>query len=48
MYLKRIYDENVGPFEKLDIELSFSEDGNPKPTIFVGKTVVENLSFYQI
>lgn len=37
MYLKRIYDENVGPIEKLDIELSFTEEGNPKPTVFVGE-----------
>ena len=36
MYLKNIIMNNVGPIEKLNIELPFTEDGRPKPIIFVG------------
>src|SRR3989304_5732835 len=36
-YLKDIIIENVGPIEKLDIELPFNTDGNPKPVILVGE-----------
>ena len=41
MYLKKILIENVGPIEKLDIELPFHKEGgadkNPKPLILVGQ-----------
>lgn len=37
MYLKNIIIRNTGPIEKIDIELPFSENGNPKPIIFVGE-----------
>lgn len=41
MYLKRIYLENVGPIEKIEIELPFYGEGEksnqPKPLILVGK-----------
>lgn len=37
MYLKNIVIKNIGPIEELCVELPFKEDGNPKPTIFVGQ-----------
>jgi len=37
MYLKLINDENIGPIEKLNIEMPFNNEGNPKPVIFVGE-----------
>lgn len=37
MYLERLYIENYGSIKKLDIELPFDEENNPKPIVFVGK-----------
>ena len=37
MYIDRIFDENIGPIEKLNIEFPFNESGLPKPIIFVGE-----------
>lgn len=56
MYLKKIYDENLGPIEKLNLELPFHENGNPKPIIFVGEngsgksTLLSNIvdAFYEL
>jgi len=56
MYLKRIFSENVGPIEKVDITPSFNEEGMPKPLILVGgngsgkSTLLSNVvdSFYEI
>ena len=36
MYLKRIWLENTGPIAHLDVELPFSANGSPKPTVLVG------------
>lgn len=55
MYVKRIVDKNIGPISKVDISPSFSESGNPKPIIFVGKngsgksTLISNIvdSFFE-
>ena len=37
MYLKNLQIRNIGPIEKLDYELPFFDNGNPKPVIFVGE-----------
>jgi len=37
MYLRNLHIRNVGPLEKLDIELELQVDFNPKPVILVGK-----------
>ena len=37
MYLKKIVCENMGPISYVDIEPGFTEEGNPKPLILVGK-----------
>ncbi len=37
MYFERLEIENYGPLENLDITFPFSESGNPKPLIIVGK-----------
>ncbi len=37
MYLKFLYDENVGPIEKITINFSFNENGTPKPIVLVGE-----------
>jgi len=37
MYLNTLAAEQVGPFEKLAIELPFDEAGRPKPIVLVGK-----------
>lgn len=37
MYLKKIVCENMGPISYVDIEPVFTEEGNPKPLILVGK-----------
>lgn len=36
MYLSDILFENLGPIEKLDLQLQFASDGKPIPAIFVG------------
>ena len=37
MYIDKIFDENIGPIEKLNIDFPFSESGLPKPIVFVGE-----------
>ncbi|MBJ9422764.1 AAA family ATPase [Acinetobacter seifertii] len=37
MYLRNIHIRNIGPIEKLDLELELKEDSNPKPVILIGK-----------
>ncbi len=37
MYLKKIILENVGPIERLSIDLKFDSEGKPKPLILVGE-----------
>ncbi|MDC5082283.1 AAA family ATPase [Acinetobacter baumannii] len=37
MYLRNIHIRNIGPIEKLDLELGLKEDSNPKPVILIGK-----------
>lgn len=37
MYLKYIGIKNVGPIKDISINLPFSENGNPKPILFVGE-----------
>lgn len=37
MYLRNIHIRNIGPLEKLDLELELREDLNPKHVILVGK-----------
>jgi predicted ATPase len=56
MYLQNITIKNIGPIEDLSIELSFKENGDPKPAVFVGengsgKTILQSQiidSFYEI
>lgn len=36
MYLHKIALENIGPIEKLEVDLPFYENGNPKPVVIVG------------
>jgi predicted ATPase len=56
MYIKKIYYENVGPIEKINLDLPFQNNGNPKPIIFVGENgsgkslLLSNIvdSFYEI
>lgn len=37
MYIDKLFDENIGPIEKINIDFPFKEDGVPKPIIFVGE-----------
>lgn len=37
MYLKNLKIRNIGPIKRLDYELPFLDNGDPKPVIFVGK-----------
>ena len=37
MYLRNLHIRNIGPVEKLDIELELQVDVNPKPVILLGK-----------
>ena len=37
MYIDKLFDENIGPIEKISINFPFKEDGLPKPIIFVGE-----------
>jgi predicted ATPase len=56
MYLKNIVIKNIGPIEKLSVELPFKGNGDPKPIIFVGengsgKTILQSQiidGFYEI
>lgn len=56
MYIDKIFDENIGPIEKISIDFPFKEDGLPKPIIFVGEngsgksTILSNVidSLYSI
>ena len=36
MYLKEIYLENTGPISKCRVELTFADNGNPRPVVIVG------------
>ncbi len=36
MYLQKIFLENIGPIQRLELEMPFYENGNPKPVIIVG------------
>ena len=51
MYLQKVYLENIGPIEKLELEMPFHENGNPKPVVIVGgngtgKTII--LSYIEV
>lgn len=56
MYIKRIFDENIGPITKADINFPFNENGTPKPVIIVGEngsgksTLLSNIvdAFYML
>ena len=56
MYISRIIDKNIGPISKIDISLSFMDDGKPKPLIIVGEngsgksTMISNIvdSLYEL
>lgn len=37
MYIASIFDENIGPIEKIRIDFPFADNGNPKPIVFVGE-----------
>lgn len=37
MYIDKLFDENIGPIEKINIYFPFNEAGFPKPIIFVGE-----------
>lgn len=37
MYLEKMVLKNLGPISKLDLQLEFTEEGNPKPLILVGE-----------
>lgn len=56
MYIHKLLYENVGPLENINIDLVFTDEGNPKPILFVGEngsgksTLLSNIvdSFYEI
>ena len=37
MYIDKLFDENIGPIEKINIEFPFNERSLPKPIVFVGE-----------
>lgn len=37
MYIEKLFDENIGPIEKINITFPFKANGLPKPIIFVGE-----------
>ena len=37
MYLHKIFIENIAAIESLEIEMPFTQDGDPKPLIIVEK-----------
>lgn len=37
MYIDKLFDENIGPIDKIDINFPFHLNGNPKPIVFVGE-----------
>ena len=55
MYINRLIYENVGPIQRININMPFNEDGTPKPVILVGEngsgksTVLSNIvdSFFE-
>lgn len=56
MYIASLFDENIGPIEDIHIDFPLTEDGFPKPIIFVGEngsgksTLLSNIvdAFYTI
>lgn len=37
MYVDKLFDENIGPIERVNINFPFKEDGMPKPVVIVGE-----------
>ena len=37
MYIRRIVDKNIGPILSLDLNMPFTDEGNPKPLLIVGE-----------
>lgn len=37
MYIDKLFDENIGPIEKISIDFPFDQNGLPKPIVFVGE-----------
>ena len=37
MYIDKLFDENIGPIEKINIEFPFNADNSPKPIVIVGE-----------
>lgn len=37
MYIRRIVDKNIGPISSLDLNMPFTDEGNPKPLLIVGE-----------
>lgn len=37
MYIEKLFDENVGPIEKIKIDFPYNNDGMPRPIVFVGE-----------
>ena len=56
MYIKKLYDKNVGPIKDALIAFPFNSNGTPKPVIIVGEngsgksTLLSNIvdAFYEI
>jgi len=56
MYINKLMYENVGPIKNINIDFSFSNNGNPKPILFVGEngsgksTIISSIvdSFYEM
>lgn len=37
MYIDTLFDENIGPIDKVNIMFPFTDSGSPKPVVFVGE-----------
>ena len=56
MYIKKIYDSNIGPIKDSLIEFPFNSNSTPKPVIIVGEngsgksTLLSNIvdAFYEV